>query len=168
MFIVAGMWYARHLTSSVGCSGTWSKLLWKGTSADDDKGLQGMSRTAMSQLENKSNARKDTENTESKESPAELSVHDFYSESEELYLASARYTNKGVKILESFHGHVMDMKQLSVRVRHWARKISPYYKKIRKIEKRKLRTAQNSWANTSSLSLEVPLVHWLASASRAF
>ena len=77
----------------------------KGTSADDDKGLQGMSRTAMSQLDNKSNARKDKEKTESRESPAELSVHDFYSESEELYLASARYTNKGVKILESFHGH---------------------------------------------------------------
>lgn len=75
----------------------------KGTSADDDKALQGMSRTALNQVQNSSQKERMSKHKARESKPP--SVSDFEAVSEELYLASARYTTKGVKITESFEGH---------------------------------------------------------------
>ena len=74
----------------------------KGTSADDDKALQGMSRTALNQVQNSSQKERMSKHKARESKPP--SVSDFEAVSEELYLASARYTTKGVKITESFEG----------------------------------------------------------------
>ncbi|CAK9051702.1 Hypothetical protein SCF082_LOCUS28356 [Durusdinium trenchii] len=74
----------------------------KGTSADDDKALQGLSRTALNQVANASNQRTSV-NTTSTRRPTR-SKDEFDPESEELYIASARYGKEGVKVTESFRG----------------------------------------------------------------
>ena len=76
----------------------------KGTSSDDDKALQGMSRTALNQVTSVGNSSNKSE-SKAKAEPRVSRVSDFDAVSEELYLASARYTTKGVKITESFEGH---------------------------------------------------------------
>ncbi|CAE7279738.1 carA2 [Symbiodinium pilosum] len=66
----------------------------KGTASDDDKSLQGMSRTALNQVENSTDRN-------SKESEEVL----FHPQQEELYLASAKYDAQlGVNITQRFSG----------------------------------------------------------------
>ncbi|CAE7337252.1 unnamed protein product [Symbiodinium sp. CCMP2592] len=69
----------------------------KGTNDDDDKSLQGMPRSVLSQVENSTESTSETETDEE--------TH-FHPEQEEIFLASAKYDAQlGVNLTHRFSGH---------------------------------------------------------------